>query len=269
MELVARIAPQVDRLVFAITPAISQPDRARLRALMQDIGLESMGYLTNFSEFFLGPGMSSELVQTRMRYVPPDQIASWLESLADLGLLQSTDGVWVATDRLVPLLEALADVQGNAARSLWEEHGAAVAAVNAGAAQVIASATPDHLVAAGHRALDLPDDPCASLFRRMVTLRYLRQHDHAQAWLDADLSAAQIGVLTELWHGGTVDDSTALGSLWDAGLVSLTPGLTERGQQVRDAIEVETNRRNAEDFAVLGDTGAEEFLDSLAALPPH
>jgi hypothetical protein len=269
MDVVAQIAPEVDRMVFSIGPAISKPDRARLRTVMDDIGLESMGYLANFSEFFGGDGITTELAQTRMRYVPPTEIESWLGTLADSGLVTSTADGWVATDRFPPLLEALADVQLNAARLLWHDNEDIVGTVNDAASRVIAAATPDHLVAAVHRQLDLPDDPYARMFRQMVTLRYIRQHDHAEAWTDAGLSADRMVVLTELWHGGTVDDSTALTALVDDGLASLPPGLTERGQQVRDAIEDETNRRNAEDFVILGDTGATAFLEALRSLPPQ
>ncbi|HJR92921.1 MAG TPA: hypothetical protein VJ938_10810, partial [Acidimicrobiia bacterium] len=52
------------------------------------------------------------------------------------------------------------------------------------------------------------------------------------------------------------------------GLVDLDPiRLSGEGLTMRQEIEDETNRRNAETFSVLSDADAEAFLTALQALP--
>jgi hypothetical protein len=137
------------------------------------------------------------------------------------------------------------------------------------ATAVVSNASPDHTVAAAHREIPVPDEPAAALYRRLVNLRYLRQHDHIAAWESAGLTAPEMVILTELWHGGVADDSSALESLIEKGLVTELGTLTSDGRDAREGIEVQTNERNAEDFAVLGNDGAQILLDALGALPPH
>lgn len=270
MDLAANIAPEVDRLVFAIGPAIPDDERARLKHEMDNLGLDSLGYLPNFAEFFRGSGITTALAQTRMRYVPPDDIETWLTTLSEDGLIASDGGFWQATDRADPLLAGLTNAQTAAATALWSDHSETVDEINRCAAYVISQTTGDHLVAALHRSLDVPDNPFLALFHRMVTMRYIRQHDHAAAWEAEGLTAAQMVVMTELWHGGTVDEgSEGLSSLVEAGLATLPPGLTDEGRRLREAIEADTNVRNQDDIAVLGTTTQQEFLANLKSVPPH
>jgi Helix-turn-helix family len=268
MSLVAQIAPEVDRLVWAMAPATSEPDRELLREVREQAGLDNLGFLPNFAEFFLGPGVTAELARTRMRYVAPGDITDWLGSLESAGLVSRSGDSWTATHDGRVLVTTLRSVQERTATALWGDHPAAVTVVNNAAALVIAGASDEHVVAVAHRALDAPTDPCLALFHRMVTMRYLRQHDHAAAWLDAGLIAKEMTVLTELWHGGVVEESAALDSLVDKGLATADCELTGTGQQLRDSIEEDTNRRNAEDIAVLGDADVETFLVALKTLPP-
>lgn len=59
-----------------------------------------------------------------------------------------------------------------------------------------------------------------------------------------------------------------LGRLIELGLVETDPPrLTDRGREVRDAIEAETNRRAQQTFDLLDDEIAGEFLAALQRLP--
>ena len=54
---------------------------------------------------------------------------------------------------------------------------------------------------AGLRALGLPGDPLAAMWRRGDQLREFRGDSHIAAWIGAGLDATEIGLLTELYWG--------------------------------------------------------------------
>ncbi len=54
---------------------------------------------------------------------------------------------------------------------------------------------------AGLRALDVPDDPLAAMWRRCDMLREFRGDSHIASWVSAGLDATEIGLLTELFWG--------------------------------------------------------------------
>ena len=88
------------------------------------------------------------------------------------------------------------------------------------------------------------------------------------AWLEHGLTAAEMVILTSLWQAGRVAAPGELGRLIELGLVaSDPPRLTERGREVRESIEAETNRRAQQTFDRLDDQTAGEFLAALQRLP--
>jgi hypothetical protein len=204
-----------------------------------------------------------------MRYVEPSELDAWIGSLAAAGAIESDKGWWSTTTAGEPLFCLVKEVQTGATHRLWGADGSEIEHVNKAAGLVVESASDDHPVATVYRELVLPTEPSMAMLRRLVNLRYLRQHDHAVAWTQKGLTAPQMVALTELWHGGVTDDSAALTSLVEAGLATADQTLTRDGQTMRDEIEAETNRLNAEDFAVLGDKGAAQLLENLKALPPQ
>jgi hypothetical protein len=132
---------------------------------------------------------------------------------------------------------------------------------------MIEAADDEALVAVTHRAIELPDDKYLALYCRLVTVRYIRQHDHGAAWAAHDLTAPQMRVYTELWHGGQVaDDADGRADLEARGLVAPGGGLTEAGRQLREQIESETLERSARTYDALGEDGP-EYLAALTALP--
>ena len=102
-----------------------------------------------------------------------------------------------------------------------------------------------------------------------MTLRYIRQHDHVEAWRAENLTPLEIVEMTRLRHGEDVEASApGLELLIERGYARTDPpSLTSKGKDVRDGVEDETNRRAQESFHVLNDRSATEFLAALRTLP--
>ncbi|MCB1246216.1 MAG: hypothetical protein KDB69_03005 [Acidimicrobiia bacterium] len=267
VDVVARIAPEVDRLVWAVAGGIPSEDTQRLDHIVRSLGWEDPGYLTNLVDFMTGPGLTDEVAHARTPYAPVGSVDRWLTDLADTNLIESSSDGWVATEKLVPLADALAAGRSRAAYLLWHDRVDAVTTATGFAKRIADAAGPDHVVAVAHRSVGDVDDPYLALYHRCVTLRYLRQHDHRMAWLSVDLTPEAVSALTELWHGGVVDTSGGLTTLADLGLATREGAMTDLGRTTRDEIEAETNRRNAEHFGVLDDTEVDDFLNTLRLLP--
>jgi hypothetical protein len=131
------------------------------------------------------------------------------------------------------------------------------------------AASDDHVVAVAHRRLAQPADPYLLLQHRLVTLRYIRQHDHAIAWLAKGLTAADMVVMTKLWQTNQEGEpGNGLARLIELGFVEGDPPrLSSAGRQVREAIELDTNERAQQTFDVVNQRAANEFLAALRRLP--
>lgn len=183
------------------------------------------------------------------------------------GLVRERDGRLAGTDRIARVLHAIGDESRRVAAEAWAEHDRLADVVAAGAARMIAAAGADARVAVAHRKIPLPDDRCLALYCRLVTVRYIRQHDHAAAWAAHGLTAAQMRVYTTLWEGGTVAaDAPGRDVLVARGLVKDGGGLTDAGRALRDEIEQETLQRSARTYDALGDDGP-AYLSAIRALP--
>lgn len=129
---------------------------------------------------------------------------------------------------------------------------------------------------AGLRSLPVPDEPVALLFHLTDLLREYRGDAHIAAWTDAGIDALEIGLLTELWWGlaprsyqrsrqwSNEEMDAAEERLRDRGLFD-TEGITAEGRQVRDSIEVNTDRQMRPALDALGGD-ADELIDLLAPL---
>jgi DNA-binding MarR family transcriptional regulator len=267
----ARVAaPEIDRLVLSVHAAVAPRHGDRLRALAAEVGLDGVSPLPNNVAPFLRAGVLTEHVATlRMRYADPAMVTGHLAGLVEKGLAERDGDAYVATDRMVPLLDAIAAAQASVASSAWGPHPELVATVSDHAVRVGAAAPADHVVAVAHRQIVEPDDPAARLLRRLTTLRYVRQHDHAAAWLGRHLTAVEMPVLTALWHDEDVDDDRpGLASLVERGYAERGPAsVTARGRRVREAVEDDTNAFAQRSFDVLGDEAAAELVDGLRRLP--
>ena len=127
---------------------------------------------------------------------------------------------------------------------------------------------------AGLRALDVPDDPLAAMWRRCDMLREFRGDSHIASWVSAGLDATEIGLLTELfwglplrtysrtraWTAEQFDAATE--RLESRGLVA-DGAFTPSGRELREDIEVRTDAQMRPTLDALGDE-LTELCDRLA-----
>ncbi len=263
-------APEIDRLVLSLGRRTGREHGERLAAVGREHGLATLDWLTHVGDFARAGQLTEELGLLRSRYWPPDQVIGRFDDLVAGGHLEPGPGGYRATARLLPVLDAMRDALALEARSSWAGPRDAVATVAGLAARVAAAATPEHRLAVVHRGLPEPDDEFLRLRHRLVTLRFVRNHDHAAAWQARGLTADGIVVLTRLWEGREAGDDRpgGLAELATAGLVSGdSPAITPAGRELRDAIEAETDARAQRSFDALDDRQAAEFLTGLESLP--
>jgi len=258
------VAPEIDRLVLAVNNAV---DGARLSEAAGERVLDWM-LLNGLGDFMVAGVLTEEIAALRSRYRPRDVVLRTLHELEHQGLVERHGLALAATDELRPLIEALMDARADAASTMWRGHEDDVEQATRTAEALGAFASDDQAVAVVHRSLPAPDDPFLRLHSRLVTLRYIRQHDHAAAWLGQDLTVAEIVVMTGLWNGEDVAPGDGLSLLVARGLASDDPpALTDAGRTMRAQIEADTNERSQAIFDALGEDETAEFLTVLRRLP--
>jgi hypothetical protein len=121
-----------------------------------------------------------------------------------------------------------------------------------------------------------PDDPAGRLWRAADLVREHRGDGHVAAWI-SHVDSTEITVLSELWwgiepgsyvwtRGYDADDvAAARGRLTDRGLLDGDGALTDAGRDLREQIEVATDRAERDLIARLGDR-ADELFGMLAPL---
>lgn len=129
---------------------------------------------------------------------------------------------------------------------------------------------------AANRDVPRPDDPVADLWQLATTLREHRGDGHVAAWI-SHVDSTEITVLSELWwgiepgsyvwtRGYDADDvAAARGRLTDRGLLDRDGALTDAGRDLREQIEVATDRAERDLIVRLGDR-ADELFGMLAPL---
>ncbi len=130
-------------------------------------------------------------------------------------------------------------------------------------------------LAAGLRALEVPDHPLGAVFRTGDVLREYRGDCHTASWVAAGLSAAEIGLLTELYWGlplrtysrtrgwSATDQDEAEDRLRSAGLVA-DGAFTDAGRELREEIEATTDAQLEAVVRAIGDD-LDEVLTVLGA----
>lgn len=125
---------------------------------------------------------------------------------------------------------------------------------------------------AGVLSQAMPDTDLGAVWRLGDMLREFRGDSHTAAWIGADLDATEIGLLSELYWGlpmrsysrtrAWTDEQfdAAHDRLQSRGLVDAV-GFTPHGHQVREQIEIDTDRQMDRAMAVLGGD-----LDELLAI---
>jgi len=239
-----------------------------LLAMADGIGLDSLWLLPLSEDWLLDGSFSRAIIRARLPYTPPDEIDGRLDHLISLELITEQRGLMEATPRLRPLLDAMLDARARVAADLWTGHEREAATIVQLGRLIADRATPEHVAGVAHRALADPVHPFLRLDHRLFTLRYLRQADHVAAWTAAGLSAEQVVALTALWNGETSGlDRPALEQLVERGYATAAPTATDLGRQVRDQIELETNRRAAATFGALDHAQADAMLSALHRIP--
>jgi helix-turn-helix protein len=258
------VASEIDRLVLGVNQAI---DETRLSEVAPDLVLDWI-QLYQLGDFMAAGVLTEEIATLRARYRPPDAVLGRLHDLEQQGLVERRGPALAATDKLRPLIETITDARADAARTTWHGHEADVDQASQTAHELGALVSDDHIVAAAYHTLPAPEDQYLRLHSRLVTLRYARQHDHAEAWLAEGLSAPEIVVMTGLWNGEDVASGEALAQLVARGLASNDPpALTDTGRRMRSEIEADTNERAQVIFSALGQNETAEFLTVLRRLP--
>ena len=260
----AEVAPEVDRLVLAVNNAV---DGARLSEAAGERVLDWM-LLNGLGDFMVAGVLTEEIAALRSRYRPRDVVLRGLHGLEQQGLVERHGPALAATEELRPPIEAMMHARADAASTMWRGHEDDVEQASRTAQALAELASDDHAVAAVHRALPAPDDPFLRLHSRLVTLRYIRQHDHAAAWLGQELTVAEIVAMTGLWNGEGASPGDGLSQLVARGLASDDPpALTDAGRSMRAEIEADTNERSQAIFTALGEDETAEFLTVLRRLP--
>jgi hypothetical protein len=258
------VAPEIDRLVLAVNDAV---DSARLSAAAGDRIVDWM-VVNQLGDFLAAGALTQQIATSRSPYRPREVVRARIHGLVEQGLVEHRGKALAATDELRPLISAFMDARAEAAATMWRGHEDDVEHASRTAEELRALASDDHIVAAAHRTLPAPEDPYLRLHSRLVTLRYVRQHDHVEAWVARGLSAAGAVAMTALWQGETVDPSVALDELVSSGIATDDPpALTDAGRRMRTEIEADTNARAQVLFTALGEHETTEFLAVLRRLP--
>lgn len=258
-DVIEELAPQIDRLVWSVNDLTSPAWSDGISPTVERVGPILRRTVSHFAAFWLSGPLQLALAEHRFIYDPPGAIRAQFQSLADDGLLDETAEGWVAAPGFVPTLREVASARAAASTDLW---GDDVAEATRLVEKVTSEIEPDHPVAYLHASLDVPVSPALRLFNRLTTLRYVRQHDHIEAWSAAGLNASEIKALTLLAAGGGADVPP---TLIERGLVD-GDSLTSDGKDLRSTIEAETNRRNDASWRGLDEVGRRELLGILSGM---
>ncbi|HEY5651449.1 MAG TPA: hypothetical protein VIW46_08390 [Acidimicrobiia bacterium] len=266
-DIAARGAVEIDRLVLGINRQVGSRHGADLMTEARELGLESLKLVPHLGEFWLQRPVPLEFAEARLPYAEPGSIAERIDLFESLGLLARVEGGHIATERFRALLKSSIRATERVIVDTWSGLEALVDQADPLVARVVGAASAAHVVAAVHRGLEPPTRSLHRFYWRLVTLRFIRQHDHIAAWQAVGLDSRAIALLTALWLGNPPpDDGLGRQSLEDKGLISGTT-LTGDGQVLRDAIEADTNRRAGMAWSALAVSEAEQLVALLEALP--
>lgn len=261
----ARIAPHVDRLVLGINRQVGPRHGHVLGAIATELGLDSLKMIPHFADFWLDGPLRSDVLAARLPYAPMWSVTERLGTFVSRGLVERSDAATHATGAFRPLLVAAIAAREDVVDRTWSH--TPTDDIEALTRRVVDAVTESHIVACAHRSLTPAENPMLRLYDRLVTLRYVRQHDHVEAWHAEGLSADAMKVLTPLWYREAPPlDGPGWEELEVGGLVE-EGRLTDRGRSLREQIEVETNQRAASSWSVLDEAEREHLLAVLSEMP--
>jgi len=129
---------------------------------------------------------------------------------------------------------------------------------------------------AGLRSLGLPADRIGAMWRLGDMFREYRGDSHTAAWISAGIDATEIGLMSELYWGlrprsysrtrawAADDFDAATERLQQRGILDDAAELTEAGRQVREDIEVATDRQ----MRAAVDAGGNDLDELFTLLAP-
>lgn len=261
---------EITRLVLGVNWRVARDHGGHLEAMASDIELGSLELLPHLGDFLLDGLLTRQIATLRMRYQPEETVSRRLAELEEMGLIKLNPWGFVAMDSLRPLLKALHSARADVARGLWVNHEVEVSIVTESCKVILDNVTPEHIVAHTHNRVRKPLDRYSLLCQRLVTLRYMRQQDHAEAWTERGLTADEIVVMTALWRDEPIEtEEPPLDSLREAGhiLKPDPPRLSTKGKELRQAIEDDTNARTEHTLEALDEANMARFLEALTRLP--
>jgi hypothetical protein len=260
--MTAQIAPQTDRLVWAIADKLRDQ---HARGELPDLAVLPAGAFSRTINLvqFMYPDIGEDFIRRRYVYASDQQVADYFDELVNGGFVERVGERLRSTDQLPGLLAAFGRAISDSARTHWQTHPEVVESVLPLTRQVLeACPEPEMLLAA---ALVAPEaeDSFQLLYQRLAALRLLRNEAHVRAWQAQGLAPGEIEVLTSAWAGSkTQGSSEPTASMIERGL-AVDGAVTKTGLELRQAIEDETNAGVAAAFAVVD---REEFLGALRLL---
>jgi hypothetical protein len=231
------VAPVVERLTLAVVSLSIA--RAASSAAPSATPADAMRMFGQLRTALLARPVSWDGLAAVYRYRDPADIQRDVEALLALGLVERAgDNAVQASERGRMMLTQMYNVSASVADELWAERRGSLGELADLAGRLVHSglATGGKAYATMAPPYEPPEASAGLLLHsRLSVLRYHRQDAHAAAWQSAGLTSAAVR--------------------------QLPPGAE------REAIEAETNRRDAAPYASLSPEARLEFLAGLAALP--
>lgn len=228
----------------------------------------------------------------RSPYNNPDQIAADLQGAAERGWVILSETGFTATKQALKFTEDLVGMLIEYTTGLEKEHNLDMAEIVAGLSQLVTGAekAPFDLKPAFKFARNYEyEDKTPSLLwvrRHLITLGNYRDDCHLAAWDDLGVSGIEWESLTFVWRGEAnsaaelveklpfrsyqeEEFAQALAKLVALGWIEKNDGgfgLTEKGKQVREQAETQTDRYYQAAFAAFSEEDLQTLIGSIEAL---
>jgi hypothetical protein len=227
---------------------------------------------TGFTELGLSPAASGLPSRAAcLGRVTAEVAASLLAPINPVAVMPAFAEAWRATDPESLLAARLRHASDHLAVVIGEDPPGIDRAVELLRPVAEAGSLEGHAVYAGLRSVPWPGDPLGDLWRACDMVRERRGGSHLNAWVSAGVDPVEINVLSELWRDVPLGSVTTAQMAWSTGQMTaalerlrdrgLVEGeqLTPAGRELRDTIEVVTDRQERALVDALGDDVDELF----------
>lgn len=138
VEVVAAIAPEVDRLVWAVRDRV----RARRTEMPASATLSASAFNPLINLMSFPDQLSESFIRRRYTYRPDPALGAFFAELEDGGYLVRSGDRLVLTDRMEPIAGEIGSAIAEAGRGLWIAHRPQVEAASAMARRVMEAGPP-------------------------------------------------------------------------------------------------------------------------------